>query len=190
MRVDHDGLSSLHVCLPLSGFGAAQMPDVRYDREQLQPLTDFRQQHRRTIDGRLCAAAFVQNRKTYTDCTTASNPSGESGRPWCYVEAQAGLGTTPPYADLPAMLYRLLMRLVHCRHGTTAVCHTRSPKAHRNSHVPLTFAASVPDYDAIRAEAKSLRTTNIGEVKGLILKLQKAQQAAEDALGLFHEKCS
>ena len=88
------------------------------------------------------------------------------------------------------MLYRLLMRLVHCQHGITAVCHTRSPKAHRNSHVPLTFAASVPDYDAIRAEAKSLRTTKIGEVKGLILKLQKAQQAAEDAMGLFHKKCS
>ena len=41
-------------------------------------------------DGRLCAAAFVQNRKSYTGCTDAPNPSGESGRPWCYVEAQAG----------------------------------------------------------------------------------------------------
>jgi len=47
-----------------------------------------RQQHRRTIDGRLCAAAFVQNRKTYTSCTDSPNPAGESGRPWCYVEAQ------------------------------------------------------------------------------------------------------
>ena len=47
-----------------------------------------RQQHRRTIDGRLCAAAFVQNRKTYTGCTDSPNPSGESGRAWCYVEAQ------------------------------------------------------------------------------------------------------
>jgi len=59
-----------------------------YSREQLQPLTNFRQQHRRTIDGRLCAAAFVQNRKSYTGCTDAPNPTGESGRPWCYVEAQ------------------------------------------------------------------------------------------------------
>ena len=40
-------------------------------------------------DGRLCAAAFVQNRKSYTGCTDAANPAGENGRPWCYVEAQA-----------------------------------------------------------------------------------------------------
>ena len=39
-------------------------------------------------DGRLCAAAFVQNRKSYTGCTDAPNPAGESGRSWCYVEAQ------------------------------------------------------------------------------------------------------
>ena len=37
---------------------------------------------------RLCAAAFVQNRKSYTGCTDAPNPTGESGRAWCYVEAQ------------------------------------------------------------------------------------------------------
>ena len=66
----------------------AQAPEEGYSREQLLPLTKFRQQHRRTIDGRLCAAAFVQNRKSYTGCTDAPNPSGESGRPWCYVEAQ------------------------------------------------------------------------------------------------------
>merc|ERR1712093_199653 len=66
----------------------AQAPDEGYSREQLQPLTKFRQQHRRTIDGRLCAAAFVQNRKSYTGCTDAPNPAGESGRSWCYVEAQ------------------------------------------------------------------------------------------------------
>ena len=72
-----------------SGFAAAlQDNDFGYTREQLQPLTKFRQQHRRTIDGRLCAAAFVQNRKAYTDCTDAPSPAGDSGRPWCYVEAQ------------------------------------------------------------------------------------------------------
>ena len=42
-------------------------------------------------DGRLCAAAFVQHRKSYTGCTDAPNPAGESGRPWCYVEAQVCL---------------------------------------------------------------------------------------------------
>ena len=59
-----------------------------FNRDLLQPLTKYRQQHRRTVDGRLCAAAFVQNRKAYTGCTDASNPIGESGRPWCYVEPQ------------------------------------------------------------------------------------------------------
>ena len=42
-------------------------------------------------DGRLCAAAFVQNRKSYTGCTDAPNPAGESGSSWCYVEAQVGV---------------------------------------------------------------------------------------------------
>jgi len=42
-------------------------------------------------DGRLCAAAFVQNRKSSTGCTDAPNPAGESGRSWCYVEAQVGV---------------------------------------------------------------------------------------------------
>merc|ERR1712232_716195 len=59
-----------------------------FAREELQPLTQFRQQHRRTVDGRLRAAAFVQNRETYTGCTDAPSPKGDSGRPWCYVEAQ------------------------------------------------------------------------------------------------------
>ena len=68
--------------------GSEQVVDETYTRDQLQPLTKFRQQHRRTVDGRLCAAAFVQNRKAYTGCTEAPNPSGESGQPWCYVEAQ------------------------------------------------------------------------------------------------------
>merc|ERR1712146_822961 len=39
-------------------------------------------------DGRLCAAAFVQDRQAYTGCTETTNPAGESGRPWCYAEAQ------------------------------------------------------------------------------------------------------
>merc|ERR1711870_16032 len=62
--------------------------DSGYTREELESLTKFRQQHRRTLDGRLCAAAFVQNRQAYTGCTDAPNPDGESGRPWCYVESQ------------------------------------------------------------------------------------------------------
>lgn len=73
-----------HVC------AASGTPQSGYTREQLQPLTKFRQQHQRTIDGRLCAAAFVQARKAYTGCTDAPDPSGMSGRPWCYVEPQVG----------------------------------------------------------------------------------------------------
>lgn len=80
---------------------ALQGPDAGYSREQLQPLTKFRQQHRRAIDGRLCAAAFVQNRKAYTGCTDSPNPAGESGRPWCYVEPQVGSSFFLAYVRRP-----------------------------------------------------------------------------------------
>lgn len=43
----------------------------------------------RCLLARLCAAAFVQDRKAYTGCTDAATPSGTSGREWCYVDAQA-----------------------------------------------------------------------------------------------------
>merc|ERR1712183_59938 len=69
-----------------------QTPAENYAREQLQSLTKFRSQHRRTIDGRLCAAAFVQDRQTFTDCTATINPVGETGREWCYVEPQVQAG--------------------------------------------------------------------------------------------------
>jgi Fibronectin type II domain len=42
---------------------------------------------RHTTDGRMCALAFVQDRVTYYDCTTARNPAGEiSSKEWCYVD--------------------------------------------------------------------------------------------------------
>ena len=81
-------LFALLYCFVVGGASAEQSQVADYNHETLQPLTKFRQQHRRTVDGRLCAAAFVQNRKAYTGCTDATNPSGESGRPWCYVEPQ------------------------------------------------------------------------------------------------------
>merc|ERR1712066_538979 len=56
--------------------------------DELAPLTQFRSQHRRTLDGRLCAAAFVQSGSAYTGCTDTPNPDGASGQPWCYVEPQ------------------------------------------------------------------------------------------------------
>lgn len=55
-------------------------------------------------DGRLCAAAFVQNRKSYTGCTDAPNPAGESGRSWCYVEAQVSV-SIPPSCFRAEMLF-------------------------------------------------------------------------------------
>ena len=47
---------------------------------------------------------------------------------------------------------------------------------------PCWFA--VVDYDAIRAQAHSLRISKVEEVRGLVSKLQKAQRAAEHALDL------
>mmetsp|Transcript_66174 Transcript_66174/g.183218 ORF Transcript_66174/g.183218 Transcript_66174/m.183218 type:complete len:146 (-) Transcript_66174:104-541(-) len=78
-------------------FMVACRSQAGYSPEELQRLAEFREQHRRTLDGRLCAAAFVQNRQSFTDCTAAPNPEGESGRPWCYVEPQL-LGVS----DVPA----------------------------------------------------------------------------------------
>ena len=56
--------------------GVAQ-PEEGYSREQLQPLTKFRQQHRRTVDGRLCAAAFVQDRWAVCALEASRFPSVE-----------------------------------------------------------------------------------------------------------------
>merc|ERR1712083_52100 len=57
-------------------------------QQPLQPLTKYRQTHRKTTDGRLCAAAYVHNSQAFTDCTSAANPDGVSGRDWCYIEEQ------------------------------------------------------------------------------------------------------
>ncbi|CDJ44191.1 hypothetical protein ETH_00010425 [Eimeria tenella] len=60
----------------------------------LQQLTEFRSRHRKTVDGRLCAAAFVHEGQTFTDCTDTRSPEGSSGRQWCYLEVQL-LGKGP-----------------------------------------------------------------------------------------------
>jgi hypothetical protein len=50
-----------------------------------------RPSRRWTKDGRLCAAAFVQDGKTFTDCTTTKSPDGKlSGKEWCYADPNAG----------------------------------------------------------------------------------------------------
>merc|ERR1712032_983434 len=134
------------------GSCATQKPDAGYSREQLQPLAASRQTHRKTVDGRLCAAAFVQNRETYTGCADAADPAGESGRPWCYVEAQ----------------------LLGANGGAPA----------------WNYCAPVVDYDAMRAEAKDVFDLKVGEVRGLVARLQKTQRAAEQALDLYEQHCT
>ncbi|EAA19041.1 hypothetical protein [Plasmodium yoelii yoelii] len=76
-----------------------------YSKEQgnsLEKITEFRQQHRKTLDGRLCSAAFLHDDQTYTDCANTTSPDGTTGmyifvsvpffclarREWCYVEVQ------------------------------------------------------------------------------------------------------
>ena len=60
---------------------------------------------RRTLDGRLCAAAFVQNRQAFTGCADVPNPDGVSGRPWCYVEAQVPI----PFAQMVMAVSHMVM---------------------------------------------------------------------------------
>ena len=130
-----------------------ETPDEGYSREQLQPLASHRQQHRRTIDGRLCAAAFVQSRQVHTGCTDAPNPAGASGREWCYVEPQllsdAGGGLTP-----------------------------------------WSYCTPVVDYDALRVAANEVLEGKVGEIRGYVTKLQKAQRAAEEALDMYEKSCA
>ena len=42
---------------------------------------------RTTQDGRTCSQAFVQDGKTYFDCTNARSPDGQmKNKEWCYVD--------------------------------------------------------------------------------------------------------
>ncbi|BAM41924.1 uncharacterized protein TOT_040000304 [Theileria orientalis strain Shintoku] len=59
------------------------------DNELMYYLTQYRNRARRTIEGHLCAAAFVQRDQIYTDCTVEVAPDGTEGsKEWCYLEAQ------------------------------------------------------------------------------------------------------
>lgn len=59
------------VRLFLVASSAEPLSDGSPSAVELQRISRNRQQHRRTVDGRLCAAAFVQNRQAYTGCTAA-----------------------------------------------------------------------------------------------------------------------
>merc|ERR1711972_1062075 len=74
--------------LCISAFGAS-VPNT------LDSLVQHRQGHRKTTDGRLCAAAFVHNDVAYTNCASTTAPDGTVGAEWCYVEPQAAAGGSP-----------------------------------------------------------------------------------------------
>lgn len=162
-------LCVLFVLSPVAGV-FAQAPSAGLSRDELQPLTQFRQQHRRTVDGRLCAAAFVQNRETFTGsprsssgfrggvpfylrfagCTDTPSPSGASGRPWCYTEAQLSQGGVQSWE----------------------------------------YCAPVVDYDALRRESTKASPAKVSEVREYVGKLGKAQRAAEVALDMYQKQCA
>ncbi|GIX60935.1 PA14 domain-containing protein [Babesia caballi] len=51
-------------------------------------LTQYRARPRRTLEGNLCASAFVEKNQIYTDCTREVAPDGTQDREWCYHESQ------------------------------------------------------------------------------------------------------
>lgn len=55
-----------------------------------EAVGNFRQEHRSTVDGRLCAAVFVHGHAAYSGCATVASPDGTVGREWCYVEDGIG----------------------------------------------------------------------------------------------------
>lgn len=96
----HNGrITSFADAAATGGTGGTEKADLEYNRDALKQLTEYRAQHRRTVDGVLCAAAFVQGSQTFTSCTDAvPSPGGTSGSPWCYVEANA-LNADPKLAN-------------------------------------------------------------------------------------------
>lgn len=53
---------------------------------------------RKLQDGRDCALAFVQEGKTYTDCTFTKSPDGRmTGQEWCYAESSQSTNDFPSW---------------------------------------------------------------------------------------------
>ncbi|CAJ1387068.1 unnamed protein product [Effrenium voratum] len=168
---------ALDMCITV----AAQQSDLakqvasELSREQLKPLTTFRQQHRRLVDGRLCAAAFAQDKRVYTGCTDAPTPQGSSGREWCYVEAQASVCRRLA-ARCPSVA-RSLSRQATMRAVNQPCC--RAELGERE----LCWLAVV-DYDALRSSAAAAAAETVQTVKTYVAKFAKAQRAAEQALDM------
>merc|ERR1719506_2580238 len=126
------GLAMLCFILPVASATSRQQP--------LEPLTKFRQTHRKTIDGRLCAAAYVHNSQAFTDCTSAANPDGTSGREWCFVEEQAANAGSqqwdycvpkPNYAEVRARVGSAFAEKAHELADAVAVVQGLSKEATR-----------------------------------------------------------
>merc|ERR1711862_87462 len=79
----------------------------------LEQFDNYRLSHRRTNDGRLCAASHVQSEVAHTACATHLSPEGVAGREWCYVEEQAAAagpntwGYCAPNVDYAAVRTRM-----------------------------------------------------------------------------------
>ena len=127
---------------------------------------DFNERARIAKDGRLCAAAFVQNRKSYTGCTDAANPAGESGRPWGYVEAQVAVRGSHLGVTVAMRALRFVVQLLGADAKESA----------------WNFCAAAVDYDALRKEVTAVFADRSSEVQRLVAKLHKTQRAAEKAL--------
>jgi hypothetical protein len=56
-------------------------------------VTTYRQSHRWSLDGQLCAAAFEHNSNMHVGCSSALDPNGNIGREWCYLEEQIAKGS-------------------------------------------------------------------------------------------------
>ena len=136
---------------------------------------------RRTLEGHLCAAAFVQNRKVYTGCTEAADPLGESGRPWCYVEAQARRRASR--CSLSAVL-ALLARWLRRRTPRSGVCAVRNATGREKAGGLLCCAGPVQDYGALRAEAQAALRAEAAQARASVAKLNKAHAAAVQTLDM------
>ena len=100
----------------------------RAEPADLQALTQFRQQHRRTVDGRLCAAASVQDRRTCVIVSMSIFCSGWIGR---------GAGSLTIFGKGPFpngfFLFQLVLATVVCyalsniRHAFTGCTAARDP---------------------------------------------------------------
>ncbi|KAF8823008.1 PA14 domain-containing protein [Cardiosporidium cionae] len=158
---------------------AQQAKDTSYDRAPLQELTEFRQRFRKTIDGRLCAAAFVQDDQTYTDCTDARSPDGSAGKNICqyhqilvwslhksYVLQEKGQ-KTGIIADLPYFMVK--------RHYVN------------NKILSMNLNANRPD--SVRAKLRDAFEFKAAEAEKMVARLDAEALRIQDMLNRFNATC-